>query len=94
MRSDLVSSPAYPRDAFVAKMQGDKAMPSDLLESLLQTGLSRLELERIAPMDEAAHLSGLSEDSLRRNHRDKIIVLGPRRLGMRVKHCLMLANQG
>jgi hypothetical protein len=53
-------------------------------------GLSRLELERIAPLSEAAHLSGLSEDSLRRNHKDKLIVLGPRRLGMRVRHALML----
>jgi hypothetical protein len=58
---------------------------SDTLE-----GLSRLELERIAPLSEAAHLSGLSEDSIRRNHRDKLIQVGPRRLGMRVRHALML----
>ncbi|MDA9424028.1 hypothetical protein [Bradyrhizobium sp. CCBAU 53380] len=61
---------------------------SDTLE-----GLSRLELERIAPLSEAAHLSGLSEDSLKRNHRDKIIVLGPRRLGMRVRNALMLGDE-
>jgi hypothetical protein len=69
-------------------------MPTDILEGLLQTGLSRLELERIAPMDEASHLSGLSEDSLRRNHRNKLIQLGPRRLGMRVKDALMLHEGG
>ncbi len=51
---------------------------------------SWLELQRIAPLSEAAELSGVSEDSLKRNHRDKIIQLGPRRLGMRVKHALML----
>jgi hypothetical protein len=69
-----------------------KSMPTDVLESLLQTGLSRLELERICTMDEAAHLSGLSADSLRRNHADKIIVLGPRRHGMRVRDALMLTD--
>jgi hypothetical protein len=69
-------------------------MPTtDLLEGLLQTGLSRLELERICSMEEASHLSGLSQDSLRRNHPDKIVVLGPRRHGMRVKHALMLHDE-
>ena len=52
--------------------------------------LSRLELERIAPLSEAARLSSLSEESLKRNHKEKIIQLGPRRLGMRVRHALML----
>jgi hypothetical protein len=51
---------------------------------------SRLELQRIAPLSEAAKLSGLSEDSLKRHHRDKIKQLSPRRLGMRVRDALML----
>ena len=34
--------------------------------------LPPLELLRIAPMDEAKQLSGLSQDTLRRDHSDKI----------------------
>jgi hypothetical protein len=34
-------------------------------------------------MKESAELSGLSKDSLRRNHPDKILRLGPRRVGMK-----------
>ena len=37
--------------------------------------------------------SGLSEDSLRRNHSDKIIQLGPRAIGMRVGHALQLMSK-
>jgi hypothetical protein len=55
-------------------------------------GLTPLELARIAPMDEAAHLSGLSVDTLKRHHADRIIRLSPRRAGMRLRHCLMLAS--
>jgi hypothetical protein len=52
--------------------------------------LPLLEQLRIATMPEAARLSGASEDHLRRHHSDKIIILGPRRQGMRVMHALML----
>jgi hypothetical protein len=52
--------------------------------------LTALELHRIARMAEAERLSGLSEDSLKRNHPDKIIRLGPRAIGMRVGHALQL----
>lgn len=52
--------------------------------------LTALELERVAPMPEASHLSGLSEDSLRRHHPDKIIDLSPRRQGMRVRDALTI----
>jgi hypothetical protein len=55
--------------------------------------LSPLELHRIAPMGEASHLSGLSEDTLRRHHPDKIVHLSPRRDGMRVGDALMLRGQ-
>jgi hypothetical protein len=54
--------------------------------------LDRIELERIVGLAEASRLSGLSQASLRRNHTDKIIRLGPRRLGMRVKHALLLGD--
>jgi hypothetical protein len=51
---------------------------------------SPIELNRIVPMDEASKLSSLSEDTLRREHSDKIVHLSPRRDGMRVGHALML----
>jgi hypothetical protein len=51
-----------------------------------------IELERIAPLTEAAKLSSLSPDTLAREHSDKIIKLSPRRSGMRVRDALMLAK--
>ena len=56
--------------------------------------LTALELNRIVRLPEAGRLSGLSEDSLRRNHSDKIVRLGPRAIGMRVGHCLQLTGTG
>ena len=56
--------------------------------------LTPLELNRIARLPEASRLSGVSEDSLRRNHSDKIIRLGPRAIGIRVGHCLQLMGKG
>ena len=55
--------------------------------------LTALELNRIVRVSEAERLSGLSEDSLRRNHSDKIIQLGPRAIGMRVGHALQLMSK-
>jgi hypothetical protein len=52
--------------------------------------LTPLELNCIVRLAEAGRLCGLSEDSLRRNHSDKIIRLGPRAIGMRVGHVLQL----
>jgi hypothetical protein len=49
-----------------------------------------IELQRIIPLSDAAQLSGLSIDTLKRRHRDKILALSPRRLGMRVRDALML----
>jgi hypothetical protein len=47
-------------------------------------------LAGFADLKESAELSGVSEDSLRRNHSDKIVRLGPRRLGMRRMTALSL----
>ena len=55
-------------------------------------GLSKLELERIVSLSEAARLSGLSEDTWEREHRDRIIRLSQRRRGVRVKHALFLGD--
>ena len=51
-----------------------------------------LERLRIARMSEASRLSGLSEDTLRREHSEKIIKLSKRANGMRVGDALMLAQ--
>jgi hypothetical protein len=48
------------------------------------------ELDQIVSLQQAEKPSSLSVDSLRRNHSDKIIKLGPRRDGMRVRDALML----
>jgi hypothetical protein len=55
--------------------------------------LSKVERLRIVTMAEAARLAGLSEDSLRRHHRQKILKLSPRRDGMRVEDALMLREK-
>jgi len=52
--------------------------------------LSWLQLNRIASLQEASRLSGLSRDSLRRHHADKIVKLSPRRSGMRVVDALTI----
>jgi hypothetical protein len=49
-----------------------------------------LELERIVPLQQAAELQGTSVDTIKRRHRDKIIELSPRRLGMKLKHALIM----
>lgn len=52
--------------------------------------LPLVERLRIVPLAEAARLAGISQDGLLRHHRDKIIKLSPRRLGMRQGDALML----
>ena len=52
--------------------------------------LPLVERLRIIPLSEAARLAGCSEESLRRNHADKLIRIGPRRIGMRQGDALML----
>ena len=46
--------------------------------------------DRIVTLAEAARLSSLSIDTLRRNHRDKFIRLSERRYGMRRRDVLLL----
>jgi hypothetical protein len=52
--------------------------------------LSAIELNRIIPLAEAVRLSSLSDDVWRREHADKFVWLSPRRIGVRLKHALML----
>jgi len=44
--------------------------------------------ESVVSLKEAARLSSLSVDSWKRHHRDKLIDLGPRRLGVRKRDAL------
>jgi hypothetical protein len=50
-----------------------------------------VELLRIVGLDEAEKYSGVSSDTLKRRHPDKIVRMSERRVGMRVGHALMLA---
>jgi hypothetical protein len=51
-----------------------------------------LELERIISMQAAEEVSGLSTESWKRHHPDKLVVLSPRRLGVRLRDALMLGK--
>jgi len=51
-----------------------------------------LELEKVISLREAAELAGVSEDTLKRHHRNKIRQMSPHRLGMRVKDALSIAT--
>jgi hypothetical protein len=55
-------------------------------------GLTPIERLRIVTLVEAAQLSGVSKDTLLRHHRDKLVRLSPRRLGIRVGDALMLSE--
>jgi hypothetical protein len=63
---------------------------ADQIVARLLALMSPLELLRIVGMQEAARLSSLSPDQLKREHPDKIMNLSKRRNGMRVAHALML----
>jgi hypothetical protein len=66
------------------------AATADQIVARLLTMLPPLELLRIAEMPEAARLAGVSQDTLKREHSDKIVNVSRRREGMRVAHALML----
>jgi hypothetical protein len=55
-------------------------------------GPTWLDLERVLPLPEVEKITSLSSDSLTRHHRDKIIELSPRRIGMKLKHALAIAS--
>ena len=62
---------------------------NDPVTRLLQI-IPPLELLRIASMPEAERLSSLSEDTIVREHPDKVVKLSKRRNGVRVIDALML----
>jgi hypothetical protein len=55
--------------------------------------LSALERARIVTLAEGSRLSSLSEDTIKREHPDKLVRLSPRRLGIRVGDCLFLSEK-
>jgi hypothetical protein len=54
--------------------------------------LQGLHGDRMLSLAEAAQLTSLSLDTLRRRHADKIHVLSPRRRGMRLRDVLAIGN--
>jgi hypothetical protein len=54
--------------------------------------LHGLHGEQMLSLAEAAQLTSLSLDTLRRRHADKIVVLSPRRRGMRLRDVLAIGN--
>jgi hypothetical protein len=51
-----------------------------------------LELERVLELPEVKEITTLSIDSIKRHHRDKVVNLSPRRLGMKLKDALAIAR--
>jgi hypothetical protein len=49
-----------------------------------------LEGERVVDLPQVSYLTGMSRDTIERNHADKIIQLSKRRKGMKLKHALSL----
>jgi hypothetical protein len=67
---------------------------TEIAEEAGVEGLTALELARVVSLAEAARLAGISEDTIKRNHRDKILQLSQRRLGMRIRDALNLRHEG
>jgi hypothetical protein len=53
---------------------------------------SALELERNAPLDEAAIIAGISEDGLKRHYPHLIRQVSPRRVAMKVKDAIAIGQ--
>jgi hypothetical protein len=53
---------------------------------------AELELLRILTIEEAASVSSMSVDAIKKTHADKIIRLGERRLGIRLRDALLLGG--
>jgi hypothetical protein len=71
---------------------GGRTMSDNLLDQHPVGSPEWCWLNGYGDMKESAKLSNLSEDSLKRNHADKIVRLGPRRLGMKRYHALSLGK--
>jgi hypothetical protein len=54
--------------------------------------MTEIELDRIVTLKQAAELMGVSVWTVRTAHRDKLIRLSSRRLGMRARDALLLGS--
>jgi hypothetical protein len=63
----------------------------DNFAALLALGFTKLELASFISLNEASRVSSLSEDTLEREHADKIVKLSPKRRAMRLGHALTLS---
>ena len=52
-----------------------------------------LELQRVVTLREAAEISGISLDTIRRRHPQIIIKLSPRRIGVRLRDALSIGDR-
>jgi hypothetical protein len=50
------------------------------------------ELRRVLPLEQAAEITNLSPDTLKRRHAALILKLSPRRLGMRLSDALAIGR--
>ena len=71
-------------------------MPAPRRNNLYETAdpgkLSAIELLRIIPLTEAAKLSSISPKGWHRHHRDKLIRLSEKRVGVRLKDALFMTE--
>ena len=70
-------------------------MPAPRRKHLYETDpakLNLIELNRIISISEAAELSSISPDGWYRHHRDKLIQLTNKRVGVRLKDALFIAD--
>lgn len=60
---------------------GDEELPTEV------------QLMRIITLSQAAELAGVSLQTVRRSHADKIIRISPRRVGIRLRDALLIAGK-
>ena len=97
-------SPQAPRHAEPTERAGERRSPrarhhAELIEHVGEGRfrptselLAGLEGERIISLPEVARLNGTSVDTIKRRHADKIVRMSDKRIGMRLKHALSLAQ--
>ena len=74
-----------------ARERNYQAMPAPRRKHLYEpdpTKLSVIELNRIISIPEAAELSSISPDGWYRHHRDKLVQLTEKRVGVRLRDAL------
>jgi hypothetical protein len=78
--------------------ESQQAMPAPRRRHLYETAttdpkkLSAVELNRIIPIGEAAKLSSISPDGWYRHHKDKLIKLSEKRVGVRLRDALFITD--